>query len=148
MSSLAPHPIQKLCYPKQASRPDSVLAATGPYILSLSLDTGELLSKWPAPSGLHEAPSRGPVHRESDGEVEESAPKKRKLDSKKTESIGVLPKVSHLVSTRTGQYVVAVTADDKSVRVFELEASGVLKLLSARQVILCLLTSLHSRTLE
>ena len=146
MSSLAPHPIHKLCYPGQTSCPNLLLAATGPYILSLSLETGELLSKWSSSSGTHENPSRGAVPRESDGEGEESAPKKRKLDSKKAEPAFVLPKVSHLLSTRTGQYVVAVTADDKNVRVFELEASGVLKLLSARQVILCLLISLHSRS--
>jgi tRNA (guanine-N(7)-)-methyltransferase subunit TRM82 len=43
------------------------------------------------------------------------------------------PNVSHILSTGDGRHVVAVTAEDKCVRVFELVAAGFLKLLSERQ---------------
>ena len=44
----------------------------------------------------------------------------------------VLPNVSHIIATLDGFHVVATTAEDKCIRVFELDSSGQLRLLSER----------------
>jgi tRNA (guanine-N(7)-)-methyltransferase subunit TRM82 len=49
------------------------------------------------------------------------------------------PNVSHLTSTTDGRHVIAATAEDKCIRVFELDSEGRLKPLSERQGMLDLL---------
>jgi hypothetical protein len=43
-----------------------------------------------------------------------------------------LPTVSHVVATSDGTVAIALTAEDKSVNVFQIEAKGELRLLSKR----------------
>lgn len=59
---------------------------------------------------------------------------------KKIDPEFALPNVSHLISTADGLHVIAVTAEDKCIRVFELDAVGSLKPLSERHGRICLST--------
>lgn len=165
------HPIQKLCYIHESSGRDIVLAATGPYILSLDFRNGGLLSRWP------EDVDQEVNHEGRDGSrngnfvgnsVGNDPPTKRRKTSpfqeedqqgsgesfesiefvserakgqrrKKKQAVkSTLPNISHIISTVNGRYITAVTADDKCIRVFEIDSTGRLKPLSQRQAALCL----------
>lgn len=62
--------------------------------------------------------------------VSERAKGQRRKKKKTVKS--VLPNVSHIIATLDGLRVVATTAEDKCIRVFELDSSGQLTLLSER----------------
>lgn len=161
------HPIQKLCYVSQAGGVDFLLTAVGPHIVSLGLENGGVLSKWP--DHTHKTSQTGvgdeSGNRDLDDESREDDPpsKRRKLDSteenteeqdsgessgsiefasertkgqrrkKKKIVVTPLPNVSHLICTIDGRYVIAATAEDKCIRVFEIDSGGRLKPLSERQ---------------
>jgi tRNA (guanine-N(7)-)-methyltransferase subunit TRM82 len=106
----------------------------------------------------HEGPKNGDLPRDS--MEDEHPPKKRRLSQsqgdkeenspessvsiefvserakgqrrKKKIVISALPKVSHIVATLNGRHIIAVTAEDKCIRVFSLSPSGCLRLLSER----------------
>ena len=161
MSMSCYHPFQTLCYVSQSGGIGLLFAAAGPHILSLDLRNGGVLSKWPdeAPQSAQMQVYEGSRNGDTD---DDPSNKRRKLSPSQVEeeqespesSVSVefvservkgqrrktkkvvkstLPNVSHILSTRNGQYVVAVTAEDKCIRVFELEDFGRLKLLSERQ---------------
>ena len=154
------HPFQKLCCTNRTGDSSFLLAATGPYILSLDLKNGGVLSKWPANTpGLEESsngnvrgrdvdddspnkrrkisPSEGvdeQYSRESSVSIEivsERAKGQRRKKKKIVQS--TLPNVSQIISTTDGRLVIAVTAEDKCIRVFELDSRGRLKPLSERK---------------
>ena len=163
------HPFQKLCYISQASDINILLAANGPYILSLDLKNGGVSSKWPddtahSPPAQHFEASRAGAGAGALGgtDKEDDPPNKRRKVSasqqeeqnscessssiefvserakgqrrkKKIVSKSALPNVSHLISTADGLHVIAVTAEDKCIRVFELNSLGNLRPLSERQ---------------
>lgn len=90
------------------------------------------------------SPSQGSMEEDSSGSsvsielVSETARGQRRKQKKTAKS--ALPNVSHIVSTLNGRHVIAATAEDKCVRVFELDSLGRLKLLSERQGAICLPT--------
>jgi tRNA (guanine-N(7)-)-methyltransferase subunit TRM82 len=159
------HPFQKLCYISRSDGRDLLLAATGPYILSLDLRNGGVVSKWPDenPQAVPQQTNKGsrngkPVGRSTD---DDPPTKRRKLSPAEEEeqnsresSVSIefvservkgqrrqkkkllrsaLPNVTHVMSTTSGGHVIAVTAEDKCIRVFDLDSGGGLKLLSERQ---------------
>ena len=142
-------PFQKLCFVSQAS-PSSggiILGATGPHICSFNAATGQLLSRWPhndeeksGDEGDHDAANE-----------EERSAKRRKLSSEDSDtSIEIvaqrvkgtrrkpkllnerIPNVSNLVATSDGSLVIAITTDDKCMRVFRCSANGRLHVQSER----------------
>ena len=148
--------MQKLCYPRHTSRPSLLLAAAGPYVLSLDLNTGELLSKWPnlsTASTAQEGGLNGSAQLEASAETSLKS-KKRKLNptespqsdgsfenretSSRVREAGLkdaapaMPNVSMIVSTKDGKTVIAVTADDKCLHVFDIDPQGHLHSLSER----------------
>ncbi len=159
------HPFQKLCHIIQSGDSGLLLAAAGPYILSLDLKNGGVLLKWP--NDVHESSERQAEEGSRNGDfvgntLDGHRPtKRRKLSFSQEEeeqdarqsSVSIefvserakgqrrkkkivkssLPNVSHVLSTVDGRHVVAVTAEDKCIRVFELDSLGHLKLLSERQ---------------
>lgn len=171
MPSAYHHPIQKLCSTSNASGASILLVAVGPYILSLDLKDGGVLSKWPSdPSTCDQAQTFQICEIEhSPGRFVNDGPEKKRrkvspsLDNDelqarkdpgwsppKSESVSerlngpgrkqneycrsALPNVSHVICTIDGCHVIAVTVEDKCLRVFELDSSGHLELLSERQL--------------
>lgn len=154
------HPFQKLCYPNPSGDKSLLLAATGPYILSLDLQNGGVLSKWPADTqGLEESSNTNMNNSHADDEspnkrrkispseevdeqhsressvsiefVSERAKDQRRKKKKIVKS--TLPNVSQIISTADGAHVIAVTAEDKCIRVYATEPLGRLKPLSERK---------------
>lgn len=168
MSGSYYHPFQKLCYISKAGDTGILIAAAGPYILSLDLKDGGVLSKWPTEtfksnqaetrvlSGDGTLYSRSGHHRHSgkrhkislskeNGQEEQMSGEssisvefvservKGQRRKKKKGAQCTLPNVSHITCTNSGCHVISVTAEDKCIRVFKLEPSGHLNLLSERQ---------------
>ena len=160
------HAFQKLCYfGFTLDGPQLLLAAAGSQIFSFCLRSGDLLAQWPSKddeTGDSDLPENG-----EDGREDEPPSKKRKMtksnesSTDSSESVEIvaerakgqrrkakvvnatLPKVSHLIATKDKKNVVAVTAEDKCIRVFELRKGARLKLLSERsdQLLLYLWTN-------
>jgi tRNA (guanine-N(7)-)-methyltransferase subunit TRM82 len=154
------HPIQKLCYIDQSHGGEFLLAATGPYILSLDLKHGGVLSKWPDDAQALENPSNGgthgrPIDDESPRKRRKVSPSQRSEEQESRESSvsiefvserargqrrrkkkivqSILPNVSQIISTTDGRHAIAVTADDKCIRVFDIGPLGRLRPLSERK---------------
>jgi tRNA (guanine-N(7)-)-methyltransferase subunit TRM82 len=70
---------------------------------------------------------------ESSASIEFVSERAKGQRRKKKIVTSALPKVSHIVATLDGRHVIAVTAQDKCIRVFSLNSSGCLKLASERQ---------------
>jgi tRNA (guanine-N(7)-)-methyltransferase subunit TRM82 len=111
------HPFQKLAYHKHEGRPESefLFTACGPQIAVLSAQNGSAISAWPDVERMED-------HREP--------PEKRR----KTEPNGSVPtpNVIELEVSADGQYLVAVTGEDKAVHVFSLDHEGNLTHLNSR----------------
>ena len=157
------HPVQKLCYLDGSD--DLYFAAAGPYIYSVSREKADetvIVSTWPgedddcfseAENGL--AASKDPVRpskkrKLSEGEAAsessessisvEIVAERAKGQRRKAKSVqSKLPNVSHLIAAKDRKHVIAVTAEDKCIRVLELTSvlesrhhRGRLKLLTQR----------------
>jgi tRNA (guanine-N(7)-)-methyltransferase subunit TRM82 len=156
------HPFQKLCYIYEGSR-NLLFAAAGSHLYCFNLASGDILSTWPPNSDddLPDAENGVAARKEHAGEPPS---KKRRLSAQGTDgessdsSISVeivaerakgqrrkrkvidskLPNISHLIATKDAKHIVAVTVEDKCIRVFELGSltepgeSGRLNLLSNR----------------
>lgn len=157
---LVQHPFQRISLPGRVS--DSlytVLAAAGPHIFVLNLLDGAILSKWPyedtstrvkstlIPSGANRSVSGEPPEKKrrlSASQEDGSSPKSSSSVEIETERIKGqrrkpkpkpdLPNVSHLLTTRDGGHVIALTAEDKCVRVFKIDEQGRLNVLSERSL--------------
>ena len=130
---------------------DILLAASGCSILSFDVDSGSLLSTWPSPR-----PSEAILIDNHDSEETESErqAKRRKValsrDVSNSDSAEIVVEnkfdttsnpttdgvpssnVVKIVSSADSKYIVAVTAEDKSIRVFELLDTGNLLQISVR----------------
>ncbi|KAL9129401.1 MAG: hypothetical protein Q9217_002132 [Psora testacea] len=130
-----------------------LVAAAGPYIHTFDIDSGIHLSTWPTPEDSLSPveKSEGSEIRNDDakpiataGDESHRAAKRRRVSparersgSSSTEIVvekyaidgpcAPSPPVVKLAATRNGQYVVAVTGEDKCIRVFTLLANGILK---------------------
>ncbi|KAI9794489.1 MAG: tRNA (guanine-N(7)-)-methyltransferase non-catalytic subunit trm82 [Candelina submexicana] len=157
------HPFQCLliCPSQDCSGSGCLLAAAGSYIHTFSLDNQVLLSTWPQKEDQPNDISDGLNENQGEGSTkpspafnpdQELVGKKRKLSHpidppedytvKEKSSKGFRkpttpgkPDVIKLISTNSGRHVVAVSGQDKCIRVFELQSSGVLRLLSERCMI-------------
>lgn len=139
-----------------------LLAASGPYILTFSALDGNHLSSWPPNQAVEQNAQElitggdtGIEYPEIDSNeyTAERPQKRRKLSSAREDSgssaeivvgfhsrdLGGLEtkqssssSIANIACTSTGQYVVAVTGEDKCISVFELTACGILNQLSER----------------
>ena len=145
-----------LCCPPSKNRPKILLAASGPIIYTFNCQNGLLLSTWPSeefkgkPRDLEE---RTASPENSDlGDAERSA-KRRKTslsrEASSSASAEILVEavngrqsdtamevsnsdVSKMICTSNGEYVVAVTGEDKAIRVLHLLSDGGLVQISER----------------
>lgn len=119
-----------------------LLAASGPRLLSFDIATGELKSTWSTRrETLNQEEDERPMKRlrslesqqssrSSSAEIviqESSRPK-----VKRKEQILDKPNIVKLAKTADSKYVVAVTGEDKSIRVFKISEEGILSHFSAR----------------
>ena len=141
-----------------------LVAASGSYLHTFNVQSGVLLSTWSSnnderPLGAHENNNKDESHLEqynSTDETLEERPQKRprispvRDDSGSSTEIVVNrseefapdfhrkqesnPAISKLAGTSNGQYVIAMTGEDKCVRVFELSENGILTPLSERSI--------------
>jgi tRNA (guanine-N(7)-)-methyltransferase subunit TRM82 len=152
LPAMVASPFQRLCCVQPTNSSTPVLtAASGSLISSFDLRDGSLIARWPRTERA--LPLDG-----TDAEGEDRPPsKKRKLDEEPNlsreasdESLEIIserrkgerrrPKVestaqanvSHLIATSDGKHVVCVTAEDKSIKVFNVEDCRVLKLMTER----------------
>jgi tRNA (guanine-N(7)-)-methyltransferase subunit TRM82 len=147
-------PFQQLCcvQPTESSTP-FLLAAAGSLISSFDLRDGSLIACWPREkehlplTGIDAAGEDGPpskkrkldlepnLSREASEESLEIISERRKGERRrpKVEST-VQANVSHLITTSGGKHVVCVTAEDKSIKVFDVENRQILKLRSERYI--------------
>ena len=150
-------PIQRLLYCSRqgSSRLNVLLAASGPSIRTFNND-GTCISKWshlePAESTKNTRDRSPGSHEGKDSEVPpgkrrkvsdagnaseassvevvvENGRKKRRKSKRKDLMV---PSVINLIATSDGKHVVAVTGEDKSLRVLELLENGALKQISQR----------------
>jgi tRNA (guanine-N(7)-)-methyltransferase subunit TRM82 len=156
------HPFQKLCYLSKDDR-GLLLAAGGSHLYSFCSVSGEMLSTWPSRSDDDLSNVENRVSVETD-HTREPPSKKRRLSANgdgtelSDSSVSVeivaerakgqrrrrkiveskLPNASHLIATKDAKHVIAVTVEDKCIRVFQLGRiseggeRGRLKLLSKR----------------
>jgi len=147
-------PFQSLLYCSRSAnqKSDVFLAASGCYIYLFDIDTGSLLSTWPSPPRPSEAISTD--DHDFEGTESERQAKRRKVtllrDASGSDSAEIVvgnrldiepipitdggpsSNVTKMVCTGDSQYIVAVTAEDKSIRVFQLLDTGNLLQISVR----------------
>lgn len=141
-----------------------LVAASGPYIYTFNVHNGTYLSTWPSVQELRKfskddtiAELGSGLSRDTETQQEDSQRprKRRKLSPSRDDSgssaeivvnVGdaedqnarlkqaIGPPVIKLAGTSDGQHVVAVTGEDKCIRVFELPEDGCLIQLSERYV--------------
>lgn len=141
------HPFQCIQFIERqpAGLQDLLIASAGPRVYSYAAGSGQRLAIWPqnvAPSAS-ENPNAGP---ESTSEGQAPPEKKRKVSPSGNETnegprstseepgkVSVTwSTVPLLVPSSDGKYVVALTGEDKTIRVLKVEDEGSLKQLSAR----------------
>lgn len=136
------HPFQCLQFIERqsAGSQDLLIASAGPNVYSYVAGNGQRRAIWPqdVKSDNKENPKVEP-----DSTSESQPPEKRRKvlpvgneeseDSKSTTQVQITwSTVPILVPSSDGKYVVALTGEDKTIRVMEVEEDGTLQQLSAR----------------
>lgn len=151
------YPAHKLCLINNEGR-QIILAATGTCIKSLSYPNGEQLSSWPRddlddtsdeddvqkpPGKRQKLNDSGPANlRRQESEASEASieivaeGQKRQKGERRRPKIPdlTLPNVSHLIATSDGKHAIAITAEDKAVRVLSISRKSRLRQRSSRYV--------------
>ncbi|KAL3454815.1 hypothetical protein BJX65DRAFT_261462 [Aspergillus insuetus] len=132
------HPFQSLQIVQRISGGprDVLVASSGAKLYTYSADSGQRLSVWPKDGADTSTANDTGSNPENEGPPE----KKRKVDPEEKKATAAPEKKkpaawSHipiLTSTPDGKYVVALTAEDKCIRVFQIEVDGTLLELSSR----------------
>ena len=142
---IMPHPFQCLLYCCRFPSSRFLVAAAGSYLRTFDVDKGVHLCTWPF-NGKHESSdvNRSKVALNQD-EASPPPAKRVKLPLERSESssaeivvdeaeVSEAPNspIVRLAATSNSHYVVAISGEDKCVRVFELSAGGILNLFSER----------------
>lgn len=148
---LQPYQCLLYCSSSGNQKRDILLAASGCYILSFDVQTGSLLSTWPSsPKDASRETNVG----DSDNVDSERQIKRQKISfsqeasnsdsadivvennldvaTNASKKAGPTANVVKLISTSDCKHVIAVTAEDKSIRIFELIDDGSLAQVSER----------------
>lgn len=120
------HPFQVIvqCHPKGFEGHGLLLAGCGPKIIATNLENGNIVSQWPEENA---AQNETQLNETENGEPRG---KKRKLDSDSVPTSSSF--IIKLTISPDQKYAVAVTAEDKCIRVFEITEAGKLIELSQR----------------
>jgi tRNA (guanine-N(7)-)-methyltransferase subunit TRM82 len=116
-----------------------IVASAGPKLYSFSASDGRKLSTWPeSKTSISGEAETNDAAEGSDGPPE----KKRKIspdsaakgghEEKQNSDTTAWSSIPILITSPTGRHVVALTAEDKHIRVFDVNSEGVLTQLSSR----------------
>lgn len=135
------HPFQSLKLVKRQSQglPNVLVASAGSYIYSYAAESGQRLAVWPQ----HVETSRGATSAPTSTSEDQAPPEKRirlsspENDSEQkpaatTDGPTTWTNIPMVLATSDGKHVVALTAEDKCIRVFSLTEDGHFKELSSR----------------
>ena len=120
-----------------------LIASSGGKIYSYAAETGQRLSSWPQDVDASNANNSKATETETGSEDQAPPEKKRKVSpseegpaetSKSTVKASTWSSIPCLVAHSNGDYVIALTAEDKCVRVLRLKDDGTLEQLSERLV--------------
>lgn len=153
MAAKLQHPFQRIQFFKPAPAAQKLLvAAAGPKLYCYAAETGRRLGVWPQDQETANGQNSNIAEKGTNADGQEPPGKKRKLspsadepsnDSKpntketgKSQSSSSWSHIPLLVTSPTGKYIVAVTPEDKCIRVFEVSEGGVLQQVSERLVTL------------
>ncbi|PYI25898.1 putative tRNA methyltransferase [Aspergillus indologenus CBS 114.80] len=109
-----------------------LLASAGPRLYSYSAETGQRLASWPQDTGSSD---QEPPEKKRKVSTAEAGPVEEPETAEKTEKSKVPPAWSNIpivTSTSNGEYAIAVTGEDKCIRVFQLQDDGSFQQLSER----------------
>lgn len=132
------HPLQCMQFVKKKNGDSRnvLVASAGAKLFSYSAESGQRLSVWPQ-DGVDDpnADNAG-----SNPEIEGPPGKKRKVDTSSEQKAGVestkkpaaWTSIPVVTSTSDGEYLVALTGEDKCVRVFQIDGDGSFLQLSER----------------
>ncbi|PYH50069.1 putative tRNA methyltransferase [Aspergillus saccharolyticus JOP 1030-1] len=125
------HPFQCVQY---VQRPQAklLLVSAGPRLYSYSAETGQRLASWPQDTGSSD---QEPPEKKRKVSSSESGPLEEGKAAEKNEKAKTAPAWSNIpivTSTSNGEYAIAVTGEDKCIRVFQLQDDGSLNQLSER----------------
>ncbi|BAE57938.1 guanine-N(7)--methyltransferase subunit trm82 [Aspergillus flavus] len=118
-----------------------LIASSGGKIYSYAAETGQRLSSWPQDVDASNANNSKATETETGSEDQAPPEKKRKVSpseegpaetSKSTVKASTWSSIPCLVAHSNGDYVIALTAEDKCVRVLRLKDDGTLEQLSER----------------
>ena len=139
-----PHPFQCLLYCSRQPNSRFLIAAAGSYIRVFDTDRGIQLCSWPSTEN-DEAQEFvfGQVAHSLDGSPPPAKRLRLPLEKSESSSAEIVvdvpevpqapnPPIVRLAATDNGEYVIAITGEDKCIRVFELSTEGILKLFSER----------------
>ena len=125
----------------QPSAQKVFIASAGPKIYSWSAEDGRQLSVWPLDTEIDNGESRNVIEETlSNSSADEPPEKRRKLSLSEQASHSIERRkagkswssIPILVASPTQHYVVAVTGEDKCLRVFSLSENGGLTQISER----------------
>lgn len=135
------HPFQSLTLVKRQLQGLSnvLVASAGSYIYSYAAESGQRLAIWPQ----HVETSRGATSAPTSTSEDQAPPEKRirlsspEKDSEQkpaatTDGFTTWTNIPIVLATSDGKHVVALTAEDKCIRVFSLTEDGNFKELSSR----------------
>ncbi|KAL4955141.1 hypothetical protein BDW69DRAFT_161572 [Aspergillus filifer] len=144
------HPLQciQLVCKKNSTSRNILVASAGSKLYSYATESGQRLSVWPQ-DGVDTSSSDNGVSA-SNEDIEGPPEKKRKVDASEESEAKVKngtaiaavtankktpwASIPILTSTADGQYLVALTGEDKTIRVFQIEEDGSFVQLSERQM--------------
>ncbi|KAI9372803.1 WD40-repeat-containing domain protein [Aspergillus egyptiacus] len=132
------HPIQCIQFVKRKNGASKgvLVASVGAKLISYAAESGQRLADWPQ-DGADKSTANDA---ESNPETEGPPEKKRKVDTSSEKATCVASEkksvtftnIPILTSTPDGEYLVALTGEDKCIRVFQIEEDGLFQELSSR----------------
>lgn len=111
---------------------DLVLASFGPKIHSYAAESGQRLATWPENVDGREPPEKKRKVSNAEEQSDKEGSKNTGEESNKSTVSIVWSSVPLLVVSSNGKYLVALTSEDKCIRVFAVHEDGSLEQLSAR----------------
>ena len=148
-------PAHRLCCVHRDNE-ELILAATGPCIQSISRTSGEVLCTWPRDETEYESDkdehNGRPIKRrkveasnsaklgregsdasEADINIIAEGKQRQKGERRRPKLPDItLPNISHIIATSNGRHAIAITAEDKAVRVYNISRAGHLRQISHR----------------
>ncbi|PLB45080.1 tRNA methyltransferase [Aspergillus steynii IBT 23096] len=131
------HPFQRVQFVdrQHAGHENLIVASAGPKLYSYAAETGQQLASWPQDEDQSNVDGQGPPEKKrkvsaaDEAEVEPPASTNGTSGKPKPPAWSSIPL---LVASSTGEHVVAMTSEDKCVRVFQLGQDGSFQQLSER----------------